>query len=195
MCGLSRAQRMREREATLRMSHTDPTSIRCELHSELTVQRRVTTELWNRNERERIISLRAYEIFCTRGCEHGAHIEDWLTAERELLPKEGDVVFAESDSECVLSIASRPNQSRILVSVAPSNVLILWKRDENEGAGDDVDSYSTLVLAPLPRPIDPEKAEVTYREGRAWLDLPCCHSADPALNMAKAKVSRKLPVK
>jgi hypothetical protein len=30
------------------------------------------------------IAVRAYELFCTRGYEHGHDVEDWLAAEREL---------------------------------------------------------------------------------------------------------------
>ena len=33
-----------------------------------------------------IIARRAYELFLQRGGEHGRDWEDWLTAERELLP-------------------------------------------------------------------------------------------------------------
>ena len=33
-----------------------------------------------------VIARRAYELFLQRGGEHGRDWEDWLTAERELLP-------------------------------------------------------------------------------------------------------------
>ena len=33
-----------------------------------------------------LIARRAYELFLQRGGEHGRDLEDWLTAERELLP-------------------------------------------------------------------------------------------------------------
>jgi len=44
-----------------------------------------------------LIARRAYELFLQRGGEHGRDWEDWLTAERELLPSGigvliGDVV-------------------------------------------------------------------------------------------------------
>jgi hypothetical protein len=32
-----------------------------------------------------VIRNRAYELFEQRGCQHGAHVEDWLRAEREVL--------------------------------------------------------------------------------------------------------------
>jgi hypothetical protein len=33
-----------------------------------------------------LIARRAYELFLQRGGEHGRDWEDWLTAERELMP-------------------------------------------------------------------------------------------------------------
>jgi hypothetical protein len=36
---------------------------------------------------EEMIRLRAYELFLARGGEHGRHLDDWLTAERELREK------------------------------------------------------------------------------------------------------------
>jgi len=36
---------------------------------------------------EEHIRLRAYELFEARGCEHGHDIEDWITAENEILGK------------------------------------------------------------------------------------------------------------
>ena len=34
-----------------------------------------------------LIEVRAYELFVERGYAHGHHLEDWLTAERELKAK------------------------------------------------------------------------------------------------------------
>lgn len=33
------------------------------------------------------ISLRAYELFLARGCEHGRDLEDWLEAERQVMSR------------------------------------------------------------------------------------------------------------
>ena len=30
------------------------------------------------------VAIRAYEIYCGRGCEHGLDLDDWLEAERQL---------------------------------------------------------------------------------------------------------------
>ena len=39
-----------------------------------------------------VIARRAYELFLQRGGEHGRDWEDWLTAERELLPSGSGVI-------------------------------------------------------------------------------------------------------
>jgi hypothetical protein len=36
------------------------------------------------------IQMRAYELWCKRGCPHGSADEDWHQAERELRAKNGD---------------------------------------------------------------------------------------------------------
>ena len=30
------------------------------------------------------VAIRAYEIYCGRGCEHGRDVDDWIEAERQL---------------------------------------------------------------------------------------------------------------
>ena len=37
------------------------------------------------------IQLRAYYRYCERGCEPGSEIDDWLSAEQEVLAQRGDV--------------------------------------------------------------------------------------------------------
>ncbi len=36
------------------------------------------------------IARRAYDRFCERGCFHGADLDDWLAAEREVLAEHQD---------------------------------------------------------------------------------------------------------
>jgi hypothetical protein len=51
-----------------------------------TAANRSSTSLPNRSAQatERDIARRAYDLYLTRGCEHGHDVEDWLQAEREL---------------------------------------------------------------------------------------------------------------
>ena len=40
-----------------------------------------------REQLSKEISKRAYEIYCGRGAQHGAHEDDWLQAEKEIRAK------------------------------------------------------------------------------------------------------------
>jgi hypothetical protein len=111
------------------MSHTDSTLIRCNLNGELTIERRIPTALGNERERERMIAMKAHEIFCSRGFEHGFDLDDWFNAERELSPEASDVVITETKAGFDVSIAERPEQACIALSIAPSSLLILWTGD------------------------------------------------------------------
>ena len=48
-------------------------------------RRRIDSEPPRRDPITEAIALRAYELFLTRGGQHGRDLEDWLQAERELL--------------------------------------------------------------------------------------------------------------
>lgn len=46
-------------------------------HEQLDAQSKI-----NQEEYSQQVSLKAYELFERRGCQHGNHLEDWLQAER-----------------------------------------------------------------------------------------------------------------
>ncbi len=131
------------------------------------------TALWNQDERDRIIAIKAYELFCSRGCEHGSDLDDWLSAERELSSATDDVLVTRSDAGFDTSIAERAHQERIFLSIAPSSLLVLWTGARTNSSKQNTNfQSSTLSLASLPEPVDPARAEVTYRDGRVWVHLP-----------------------
>ena len=39
------------------------------------------------DDRHLLIAKRAYELYAERGCRHGAALDDWLDAEREILSR------------------------------------------------------------------------------------------------------------
>jgi hypothetical protein len=160
------------------MSHTDSTLIRCNLNGELSVERRTATALGNERERERMIAVKAHEIFCSRGFEHGFDLDDWFNAERELSPEASDVVITETKAGFDVSIAERSEQACIALSIAPSSLLILWTGDQLNST--EPNSRSTLSLASLPGSVEPENAEITYGRGRVSLHLPYVGTALPA---------------
>jgi Protein of unknown function (DUF2934) len=171
--GSQGAQAMSERKATPRMSHIAPTSMRCNLGRGVTVERRIATTLRNQHERERIIALKAHEVFCSRGCEHGFDLDDWLRAEQELSSEADDVLLTQSTAGFEISLAERVEEACIILSIAPSSLLILWTRSEPDGGErGPVMQHSGLNLVSLPEAVDPEKADVTFHDGRVWLHLP-----------------------
>jgi endogenous inhibitor of DNA gyrase (YacG/DUF329 family) len=156
------------------MSQIAPTSTQPPVSPGPTVQRRIATALWNQDERDRTIAMKAYEIFCSRGCEHGSDLDDWLSAEREISSAADDVMVTRSEAGFNISIAERAQQEHILLSIAPSSLLVLWTGAGTNSSEQDANfQHSTLSLASLAEPADPARAEVTYRDGRVWVHLPC----------------------
>ena len=155
------------------MSQTAPNSTHAPLSPGPTVERKIATALWNQDERDRIIAMKAYELFCSRGCGHGSDLDDWLSAERELSSAADDVLVMRSEAGFDSSIAERAQQERIFLSIAPSSLLVLWtEAGTNSSEQNPNFQRSTLILASLPEPADPARAEVTYRDGRVWVHLP-----------------------
>jgi len=117
--------------------------------------------------------MKAYELFCSRGCEHGSDLDDWLSAERELSSEADDVLVTQTEAGFEISIAERAEQDLIFLSIAPTSLLILWARAETHSNDQDTDFHgSTLSLVSLPEPADPARAEVIYRDGRVRVHLP-----------------------
>jgi hypothetical protein len=61
---------------------------------------------------EQSIARRAYELFVERGCVHGRDLDDWLSAERELLaaPRSAAARGASPDTK----MAGRPRHGSLL---------------------------------------------------------------------------------
>lgn len=117
--------------------------------------------------------MKAYELFCSRGHEHGSDLDDWLSAERELSSEVDDIVITQSEVGFDISIAERPQQERIFLSMAPSSLLVLWTGGgPNSSEQNTSFQRSTLSLASFSDRTDPSRAEVTYRDGRVWVHLP-----------------------
>jgi hypothetical protein len=162
--------------------------MRCTFGRGLTVERRIATALWNEQERERIIALKAHEVFCSRGCEHGLDLDDWFRAEQELASLADDVLLTQTETGFEVSIAERPERMSIVLSIAPSSLLILWAGGE---MGRNPAIHPTLAMASLPETIAPEKAAVTFRDERVWLHLPYLSTGRSSSAVAAAAGSGK----
>lgn len=155
------------------MSQPAPTSTQSSVSLEPIVEKRIASAPWNQDERDRIIAMKAYELYCSRGCAHGSDLDDWLSAEREFSAAADDVVVTRSETGFDISIAERAHQERIFLSIAPSSLLVLWSGEKTNSSEQDANfQCSTLSLASLPEPADPAQAEVSYRDGRVWVHLP-----------------------
>jgi hypothetical protein len=101
------------------MTQAAPTSTHAPLGPGPTVERKIATALWNQDERDRIIAMKAYELFCSRGCEHGSDLDDWPSAEREQSSEADDVVIMQSEVGFDISIAEHARQERNFIEHRP----------------------------------------------------------------------------
>jgi hypothetical protein len=117
--------------------------------------------------------MKAYELFCLRGCDHGTEVEDWVSAKRDLSSESDDVAIEKSDGGLDISITGeRAPQGLIFLSVAPSSLLILWTGGEANSSDEDANICSSiLTLVFFPELADPARAVVTYRDDRVHLHL------------------------
>src|SRR5262245_32729271 len=103
------------------------------------------------------ITKRAYEIFRERGGNGTLDLEDWLTAERELLYKP-EVHVEEVDRRIVVTVRIgkvRPLDVQLLVT--PDAMVIQ--------AQPDAMARKVFRTVQFPRRIDVNKAEATYADG------------------------------
>ncbi len=103
------------------------------------------------------ITKRAYEIFRERGGNSTLDIEDWLTAERELLYKP-EVHVEEVDERIVVTVR--------IGKVRPLDVQLLVTPDAMVIQAQPVSiAKKVFRTVQFPRRIDVNKAEATYADG------------------------------
>ena len=134
---------------------------------------------WEMQELQLAIARRAYELFETRGWEHGHDWEDWFRAESELL-RPVSVSMSESNER----ISVRANvlgfeENEVRVSVEPGQITILGKKEgsatETEGGKIEyIDWYPNQILKviDLGAEVLPESSVVELRAGVLEFELP-----------------------
>jgi len=134
------------------------------------------------------IARRAFEIFEGNGRAFGRDLENWFTAESELLhPVHIDI--AESDGDVTVR-AELPGftAKEIEVSLEPRRLTIAGKREAKEERKDKKTVYTErcsdqlLRVIDLPAAVDTETAAATLKEGVLELKLP------------KAAAAKKVPI-
>jgi HSP20 family protein len=139
---------------------------------------------------------RAYSLFCTRGCDDGHALEDWLTAERELCLPAAEL--AEQDAEFELNVALpgfEPDE--IKVTATPRELIIkaahlVKKEKESEEQTGKVhwselrrdDAFRRIEL---PAEVDVDKISAELDRGVLTIEAP--KTAAKATQTKRVKVT------
>lgn len=134
---------------------------------------------WDLQEVELAVARRAYELFETRGFEHGHDWEDWFRAESELLRP---VSIAISESDDWISVRANVfgfDEKELKVGVEPRRITILGKKlasvTETEGGKIEYIDWSPDLLMKfidLATDVLPEKTVVEFQSGLLNFELP-----------------------
>jgi HSP20 family protein len=124
-----------------------------------------------------LIARRAYELFESRGFEHGQDREDRLHAQSEILVN-GPVDIRETDTGFTIR-ADVPGfgEQDLQVRVAPRALCITGKRqeasDRNEGKAVSSERYANQIFCvfDLPYEIDPDRVDATLNNGALVVTL------------------------
>jgi HSP20 family molecular chaperone IbpA len=104
------------------------------------------------------ITRRAYDLFQQRGGDSTLDLEDWLTAERDVLDKP-QVCIDETPSRIVIKVYLPHLTAHVELLVTPDAMLV-------RGPGSN-SSRKLFRVVQFPRRIDAAKAEAQYADG--WL--------------------------
>jgi len=122
------------------------------------------------------VARRAHQNFLDRGSSAGGELEDWLNAERELLP--GFPVNVDESAECVYALASFPDVigARVSVGIESRWLVILAHpaapdRSARRAANHRPAVQSVCVLE-LPSDVDPSRSIAVLSDGVLGIRMP-----------------------
>jgi HSP20 family molecular chaperone IbpA len=133
---------------------------------------------WDTQQIQLAITRRAYELFQSRGREHGHDWEDWFQAESELLRPVSVAVSEAADRFSLRANVFGFSESELKVSLEPRRITILGIRNMNAPARSETpqaaDFYPDQILRSidLSSEIDPEGAVVELQSGVLKFELP-----------------------
>ena len=113
------------------------------------------------------VAKRAYEIFEKRGCKHGFDLEDWMSAEKELLRDDFD--GNTSAFHFLLEYPRVPEVTTILSLTTHSLVVF---RSHARLVSKANNHPSVLSVHVLPEEIDPAQADVKAADGLLHVYMP-----------------------
>ena len=124
------------------------------------------------------IACRAYELFESRGCEHGQDHADWLRAESELLQPLSVEVREHEDRLAVEAEMPGFSAQEIEVSAEPRRLIISGRASlADDEKTENTFSRETLTkqifrLLDLPVEVDADKVEARFSDGVLNVTLP-----------------------
>jgi len=138
------------------------------------------------------IACRAYELFESRGCEHGQDQADWLRAESELLQPLSVEVREQEDRLAIEAQMPGFSAEQIEVSAEPRRLIISGRssltgneKAENTFSREILDKEAFRLLD-LPVEVDAGKVEATFRDGVVNVTLPKVVAGEPSQAQASA---------
>jgi HSP20 family protein len=124
-----------------------------------------------------LIARRAYELFESRGFEHGQDCEDWLRAQSEILV---NVLVDIEETDTGFAIrADVPGfgEQDLQVRIAPRALCITGKRqeasDQKDGKTASSERHANQIfrVLDLPHEIDPDRVDATLNDGALVVTL------------------------
>jgi hypothetical protein len=113
------------------------------------------------------VAKRAYQIFEKRGCQHGFDVDDWISAEKELLHDDFD--GNTSEFHFLLECPRHPEVTTILSLTRRSLVVLRSQTPLVSKTDNRPDVLSAHVL---PEEIDPTQANVKAVDGLLHVYMP-----------------------
>ena len=132
------------------------------------------------------VAKRAYQIFETRGCKHGFDLEDWMSAEKELLRDDFD--GNKSAFHFLFEGPQDPEMTTILSLTTHSLVVF---RSDTRLVSKTNNRPDVLSVHVLPEEIDPALADVKAVDGLLHVYLP--KKNNKGLRQKSGEIKVRLP--
>ena len=135
-------------------------------------------------ELEEAIACRAYELFESRGCDHGQDLADWLRAQSEILQPLPIKVSEYQDQFTLEAEVPGFSLEEVEVSAEPQRLIISGRtrltdqEAKNTFSREILDNSTEILpkhtfhLLDMPVEIDPDKVEATLTAGILNVTLP-----------------------
>jgi hypothetical protein len=113
------------------------------------------------------VAKRAYQIFEKRGCRHGFDLEDWMSAEKELLRDDFD-----GNTSAFHFLFDGPRDPEVITILSlTAHSLVIFRSDTGLARKADT-RPKVLSVHVLPEEIDPVQANVKAVDGLLHVYLP-----------------------